>query len=84
MDKTASIVIITSLLYIITRLYEVNQVDKKVKEQQRALAEKVALLSDSDIAVVHSIVEQAVDDEQRTIGQKRSTEPENTTPEHNE
>ena len=54
------IVNITCLWYIITSLQEVNQVDKKEREQQRALAEKVAILSDSDIAKVQSEVEQVV------------------------
>jgi hypothetical protein len=35
----------------------VNQVDKKKREQQKALAEKVAILSDSDIAEVQTAVE---------------------------
>ena len=42
--------------------------DKKEREQQRALAEKVAILSDSDIAMVQSAVEQAVAEEQQQPG----------------
>ena len=37
-----------------------NQVNKKEREQQKVLAEKVATLSDSDIAKVQSAVEQVV------------------------
>ena len=39
--------------------------DKKEKEQQRALAEKVAILSDSDIAEVQTAVEKIVLEEQQ-------------------
>ena len=39
--------------------------DKKEKEQQRALAEKVAILPDSDIAVVRTAVEQVISEGQQ-------------------
>ena len=50
--------------------------DKKERERQRALAEKVAILSDSDIAEVQTAVEQAVSEEQRATGSKQPNEPE--------
>jgi hypothetical protein len=46
-------------------------VDKKEREQQKALAEKVAILSDSDIAEVQTAVEKIVSQGQRTTGSKQ-------------
>ena len=42
-----------------------NQVNKKEREQQKVLAEKVATLSDSDIAEVQTAVEKIVLEEQQ-------------------
>ena len=52
--------------------------DKKEREQQRALAEKVAKLSDSDIAKVQTAVEQAVSEGQQTISSIQPLGVENT------
>ena len=60
MNYGENIVIITNLWYNITNMQEVNQVEKKEREQQRVLAEKVAILSDSDIAEVRTAVEKIV------------------------
>ena len=50
--------------------------DKKERERQRALAEKLSILSDTDIAEVQTAVEQAVSEEQRAVDSKQPTETE--------
>ena len=45
--------------------------EKKEKEQQRALAKKVAILSDSDIAEVQTAVEKVISD--RPLGDENTT-----------
>ena len=54
-----------------------NQLEKKEREQQRALAEKVAILSDSDINEVKAIVEQIIAESKTP-----KTGPENQANEH--
>ena len=56
--------------------------EKKEKEQQRALAEKVAILSDSDMVEVRTVVEKVVSEGQRTIGSNQPLGGENTAPEN--